>query len=293
MISFGSNIRPVEPTAKSVILDLLSTIGERSMPVRALVAAADFFGIEENSLRVALARLLAADTVERDERGAYRLGRRAAAVQRQVGSWRRIEDRVRPWDGGWLGVHTGALRRESRATLERRRRALRFFGFRELVPGLEVRPDNLSASRETLSEELVALGLPDAAPVFAMAMIDGRSDAAARALWDGEALVAGYRRSRAELRRSEARLPELSARDRMVESFLLGGRVIRQIVLDPLLPEAIVPGAERRELVAAMCRYDKLGHSYWRAFFAQYRLTSVRAPVHSEPTRDAEALPAA
>src|SRR5262249_20980091 len=91
LISFGSNISvAMEPTAKSVILDLLSTIGERSMPVRALVAAADFFGIEENSLRVALARLLAADTVERDERGAYRLGRRAAAVQRQVRSWRRI-----------------------------------------------------------------------------------------------------------------------------------------------------------------------------------------------------------
>ena len=39
------------------------------MPVRALVAAASPFEIEENSLRVALARLLAAGTVERDERG--------------------------------------------------------------------------------------------------------------------------------------------------------------------------------------------------------------------------------
>src|SRR5262249_42721908 len=59
-ISVGSNIAVVQPTAKSLILDLLSTIGERSMPVRALVAAADLFAIEENSLRVALARLLAA-----------------------------------------------------------------------------------------------------------------------------------------------------------------------------------------------------------------------------------------
>ena len=283
----------MQPTAKRLTLDLLSTIGDRSMPVRALVAAADLFGIEENSLRVALARLLAAGTIERDERGEYRLGRRDAAVQQQVRSWRRIEDRVRHWDGGWLGVHTGALRRESRATLERRRRALRFLGFRELVPGLEVRPDNLSASRQALYDEIVALGLPTAAPVFSMAMADRSSDAAARELWYGDVLVADYRRSRAELAESEARLPGISPRDAMAESFLLGGRVIRQIVLDPLLPEPIVPAGELRDLVAAMRRYDKLGHSCWRAFFSQYRLTSMRAPVHSEPARDAEARPAA
>ena len=126
-----------------------------------------------------------------------------------------------------------------------------------------------------------------------MAMIDPASDSAARALWNGETLVADYRRSRAELEVSEARLPLVSAREAMVESFLLGGRVIRQIVLDPLLPEPIVRDGELRALVAAMRRYDKLGHSCWRAFFSQYRLTTMRAPVHSDPTRDVEALPAA
>jgi len=46
-------------------------------------------------------------------------------------------------------------------------------------------------------------------------------------------------------------------------------------------------------LVAAMRRYDKLGHSCWRTFFSYYRLSSVRAPVHSEPAPEVEALPAA
>src|SRR5262245_19116810 len=41
LISLESNILAVDPTAKSLILHLLSTIGDRSMPVRALVAAAD------------------------------------------------------------------------------------------------------------------------------------------------------------------------------------------------------------------------------------------------------------
>ena len=50
------------------------------MPVRALVAAGRSFGIAENSIRVALTRLHAAGTVERDERGRYRLGARAEAT---------------------------------------------------------------------------------------------------------------------------------------------------------------------------------------------------------------------
>jgi phenylacetic acid degradation operon negative regulatory protein len=95
-------------------------------------------------------------------------------------------------------------------------------------------------------------------------------------------LVADYRKSVAELAASEARLPDLSVRAAMVESFLLGGRVIRQLVLDPLLPERIFEVAERRALVVAMRRYDKLGHACWRAFFADYRLTSQHAPVDSK-----------
>jgi len=285
-----SNIRPVKPTAKSLILDLLSTLGGRSMPVRGLVAAAALFDVEENSLRVALARLLAAGTIERDERGEYRLGERAQAVQHQVVSWRHLEERVRPWQGGWIGIHTGGLERGTRAELGRRERALRFFGFRALASGLEIRPDNLAIHLEETRRELASLGLPGTAPVFTIAELDGASDARARDLWDAKALVAEYRRSAAEIAASEGRLSRLAPSEAMVETFLLGGRVIRQLVLDPLLPEPIVASAERRALVAAMRRYDKLGHACWRRFFADYRLTSLRAPVDSKVRRDSEAL---
>ncbi|MGI9591183.1 MAG: PaaX family transcriptional regulator, partial [Myxococcota bacterium] len=68
------------PRPKSLILDLLSTRRRGSMPVAALVEAAALFGIAEGSLRVALSRLLAEGRVERDERGAYRLGPAAAPL---------------------------------------------------------------------------------------------------------------------------------------------------------------------------------------------------------------------
>ena len=53
------------PNGKSLILDLLATLREGSMPVRALVSAGALFGVGENNVRVSLARLYASGRVER------------------------------------------------------------------------------------------------------------------------------------------------------------------------------------------------------------------------------------
>ncbi len=257
----------MHPTAKSLVLDLLSTLRQGAVPVRDLVRAAGLFGIAENSLRVALARLRASGLVEAPAPGRYCLGSGAAAVQSQVSSWRRLEQRVRPWKGGWIGVHTAALARGDRPALRRCARALRFLGFRELHPGLELRPDNLrlpgpdpvAAARARLH----ALGLEPPAPVFGVSDLDPETEARACALWDTRALRAGYRAATAELEASEARLRALPRERALVESFLVGGKGIRQLVFDPLLPEPVLPLAERRALVEALRRYDRIGRACW------------------------------
>jgi phenylacetic acid degradation operon negative regulatory protein len=253
------------PTAKSLVLDLLSTLPGRAVPVRGLVTAGALFGIAENSVRVALARLLEAGLVVRDERGRYRLGDAALTVTEQVRAWRHATPVVSAWDGRWLGVHTAGLARADRRRGRTRMRALQFFGLEELSPGLVVRPANLPGGVAGVRERLVALGLEADAPVF-LADFDATTDARARRLWDTRALVDGYRRSRTELERSEARLTSLSSERAMAESFLVGGRVMRQLALDPNLPEPIVPRAERDALVAAMRRYDRAGRDCWKPF---------------------------
>ena len=65
----------------------------------------------------------------------------------------------------------------------------------------------------------------------------------------------------------------------MVESFRLGGRVIRELVRDPLLPEALVPAAERRALVAALRRYDLAGRRVWASFMARYGAPHTELPA--------------
>ena len=97
----------VHPSAKSLILDLLETLRRGTMPVVALVEAGRLFGIAENSVRVALTRLLSAGSVERDRRGRYRLSAESGPIGRRATSWRDLERRLRRWNGSWVGVLHG------------------------------------------------------------------------------------------------------------------------------------------------------------------------------------------
>lgn len=259
-------------TAKGLTLDLLSTCGRSAAPVSALINAAALFGIVDNALRVALARLLAEGLVVRDERGLYRLGPTALSVNQQIVGWRSIEQRIRPWSGDWVGgVHGSSARpsgaRSRRADLQHSR-PLRLLGFRTLSPGLEIRPDNLVGGVGFVRERLASLGLgvggaEPRAIVFGMTSLDDAAASIARKLWDTERLRSDTLELTARLERSAERLVTLSSAAAMRESFELGGEGIRQLVVDPLLPAELAPAGERRALIDAMVRYDRLGRRCW------------------------------
>lgn len=268
----------MHPTAKNLTLDLLSSLRGQAMPVRALVAAGAIFGLSAESIRVTLVRLCSRGTIERNERGQYRIAAAAQPVQQHVAAWTRTEERVVAWRGGWIGVHTAGLARGDRSRGRRRARALQFLGFRALATHLFVRPDNRKGGVDVVREELHALGLEPDALVFAIAQLDPAAAARARALWDGQALCRTYRATCAALARSATRLARVPARAAMVESFVLGGQAIRQLALDPLLPEPIVPSGERAALVDALREYDRLGRAHWRAFMTSHGAPHLQTP---------------
>lgn len=280
------NVPPVKPRPKSVVLDLLSTLRGRSAPVRFLVAAADIFGIDSNATRVAITRLLAAGLVERDERGAYRTGRAADPVLARLNTWRSMEKRTRDWDGTWIGA-TPSICCCSKDDRAGSLKALEFTGMREFAPGFWIRPDNLEGGLDAVRAALFGLGVPGASPVFRVRDFDEASEARARTLWDAEAIRRHYRSIAAELESSAARLPAMEAKAAMAESFLIGGEAIRRIVLDPLLPEAIVPTAEREALVRAMTAYDEIGRRCWAPFLERYGVPLGDSPMDRQLWRDA------
>jgi phenylacetic acid degradation operon negative regulatory protein len=167
----------------------------------------------------------------------------------------------------------------SRAERRGRERALRMLGFRTLRAGLDVRPDNLRQALDELRGDLAALGLPAADMAFGMRGLDGPAEQVARALWNAAELRAGYRRLTAQLQRSARQLERVSPTEAMVESFLVGGNAIRHLVLDPLLPDAICPTADRQLLIEALRRYDRLGRAAWAAFLRRFDVPHLRSPV--------------
>ena len=261
------------------------------MPVRALVGRRRLFGISENTVRVALARLLADGLVERDERGCVPARRRAPqAVSRQVASWRALDAAHAALDRRLDRRAHGRASAASRApSCVGATRALDCLGFRALAPGLAVRPDNLAGGVDGVRDGgSTRLGLERrGARVRAARASTPRPPRRARRLWDAD----GARRRlppRPRCARAQRARPRSPARAAaMVESFRARRRgAIRQLALDPLLPEPIVPAAEREALVAAMRRYDRARPRLLGALPAR-----PRRPPHPRRARRRSRLP--
>lgn len=256
-------------TARSLILNLLSTVRRGAMPVAALVEAAALFGFAENNVRVSLSKLYAQDRVARDERGRYRLSPETAEVSNQLRRWRRLEEHHGPWRGGWVAIHCPRLGRG--AVRRRRERAFGFLGLRPLEPGLQLRPDNLPGGVEGVRARYFALAPDDdGVLVYGVTQLDPVTDLRARSLWDADALTREYRRHLAVLAASRERLPSLPTEEAMVESFLVGAAAVRYLHLDPLLPESILDPAPRRELAVSAREYDERGRRLWASFLARH-----------------------
>jgi phenylacetic acid degradation operon negative regulatory protein len=255
-------LRPHNP--KSLLLNLLLAAGPAPLAARDAVAAGALFGMRENSLRVALARLAADGLVASADRGHYRLGPNARDLAADVATWRHAEARVEPWSGAWIAVYVAARPGASRSERRAQTRAFQMLGLRELEPGLFLRPNNLAGGADDVRARLGALGQGAGLAVFTLADLDLERDARARRLWDGARLSKSYVAGRRRLEAWLAKRDRLDLDDAARESYLLGNDAIRQLVFDPLLPEPLVDVAARRAFVAVVQRFDAAGRAIWK-----------------------------
>jgi phenylacetic acid degradation operon negative regulatory protein len=266
--SMGPNAsQPVKVNPKHLVLDLLLAVGEKALTAREAISAAALFGITENSLRVTLARLCAAKLIETSERGAYCLGRAGTSLAGDVASWRTAEQRQRAWHGDFIAVHTAALTRSDRTAMRLRERALQMLGFRELLHGLHVRPNNLERDLDGVRQRLYALGLDRPAVVYLGSGFDPTLEQALPRLWNSKVLNTGYQTQRIELLQWLEQADRLDIAQAARESFFLGGQAIRQIVFDPMLPEPMVDTAQRHAFIETVHQFDAAGRTIWARFF--------------------------
>ncbi len=271
----------MKPKAKNLILDLLLANDGEPLAAQDAITACRLFGLTENNVRVTLARLSAESLIEAAGRGSYRLGPEALELAGDVATWRSAEQRLRPWNGAYVAVHTGALGRSDRAALRRRQRALDMLGFREFRRGLHLRPDNIEQDIAALRRRLQTLGLDAAASVFVSADWAPEQQDEIRSLWDTAALNRLYRQLRTQLQdwlqRCHDLEPDVAAR----EAFVLGGKAIRQVVFDPWLPAPLVDEQARHDFLDSVKAYDQAGRAIWQRVW--------QLPRGSEPADPATA----
>jgi len=264
---------------KSLILELLLANGEKPLTAREAIHASALFRISESSLRVTLTRLSATGLIEAAGRGAYRLGPAAVELAGDVATWRTLETRLRPWAGGYIVVHSGALGRSDRAALQRRERALQMLGFRVFERGLHIRPDNIEPDIDAVRQRLYRLGLDSEAAVFKASNFDAARESVVHQLWDGGALNRMYMQLNAQLETWLAGADQLALDVATRESFFMGGGAIRQLVFDPLLPEPLVDAAARHAFIQTVHRFDAAGRAIWQRFFASLADTPSPLPM--------------
>lgn len=268
---------PLQTTARSLtprrlILEMLDADPGVMGRGQRLIAAGEVFGFSENQMRVALSRLLADGLLMQPGRGHYALQGAATGIQREVQRWQVLERRLRHWRGDWCAILTDNLAAEGSTQLRIQSRALAMRGMQRWRPGLWVRPNNLRGGPPQLAAELLALGLDAIRGHCVIAQGDEDCEASLRGLWDGAQLDATYRQRIQELRAAGARLAESRFPAVLVETIELGGRCIRTLLNDPLLPDELASGGRRRELTTLLKEYDRQGRHQWRQFIQQLQV---------------------
>jgi phenylacetic acid degradation operon negative regulatory protein len=257
-------------TAKELVIDFLSNRSPREMPARVIVDTAAALGFTEQSVRMALTRLVEEGLAVSVGRGVYKLAPSGDAMRREVRKWRNITDSTKPWTGGWVAIYDAPIRRSDRAALRRHEQALRLRGFREFTAGLSIRPANLRDSTTELREQLQALGLHPDAIVATMSDVDEATRARAMELWDTKALLESYERLMRAMGASTRHVYALPLETAAGETLVLGRDVLRHINLDPLLPAELMPERPLRKLVRTMTVYDAMARQIWRRFMSQF-----------------------
>lgn len=258
-------------SAKALLLDLLRMVHPLALPVSLLVNTGRVLGINENVLRVNITRLTVRQQIEQNERGYYRLGKESAPHDAWLRQWQLGEARVNPWKGDWLVLNSSqSLKTKDQQALTK---MVHHFGFREMMTGVWIRPNNLVRSTDELSQQIARLAhSEDFVIIESQKIIQPKKNIHLESLWDREALESQYREIIQMIEQGIAQAKSLSIEDAFRNSYFLGAYVHHCLALDPLLPKELVDVALRKKVVERFAEYDAQYRIAWIEFFQGYIL---------------------
>ena len=252
-----------ELTGSDLVLDLLATHPAHELSASSLCQAGELVGLTEQTVRVALTRLVKEGKVTNPARGVYAWNPAGNSLFLDVENWIAKERRSSPWHDGWVGVLDSGVPRRNKTQWRAHERSMKLRGFERLFEGLSVRPDNLVGGVKVLRKDLQGLGLAAEAHVFEIQSFSAHDEQAARSLWDKQSLLRDYKHLVDQVSEQLGRLESLAPETAAAESLVFGRSVIRQIIRDPLLPEELVPSKQRLRLISLMQEYQTVAIKIW------------------------------
>ena len=253
--------------ARDLIIDLLLGLQGREISIKQIIIAAKLFEISENSIRVAVTRLSSEGVIEAIERGVYQFTVQSHEWANVMLNRKNGIKQTKKWTHQYLAVFTGELGRVDRTALNRRERALKRFGFKELEQGIYIRPDNLAITFDHLFSELKASGLEMTAKICQISHFDETTLATIPSLWSTQTLNQNYEKYSQMIQKWLATVDRISLEDAARESLLLGRQTISLLMNDPLLPENFVDVQLREQFALSVQQLDQTGLELWRKFY--------------------------
>ncbi len=213
---------PPRLSARSVVLSLLLGSGPEGITGRRLVVAGSEMGIAEQTIRVALSRMVAVGDLTRAD-GAYLLSPRLRERQRRQEA--AIHPKTQPWSGEWAMAIVVAATGRSAAERAALRTTLTRLRMAELREGVWLRPDNLPESGAPGALDDAVVRRLHAHPVDPVAL--------AGELWN----LSGWARTAGEL------LELADAASEPGDRLAVMAAVVRHLLADPMLPDELLPTA--------------------------------------------------
>ncbi len=254
-------------TPRRFILIVLGNNPGEAAESRTLLRAGEVFGITANRMRVALSRLVSEGLLDNPRRGHYRISKQGALVQREIDSWRELEQRRVAWQGDWCALLTENLASAGSTLWRHQLRVLNLRGLQRWRPGLWVRPNNLVGGLEQLVEDLRQLGLDAIQSSFVVSQGDAACETELQSLWDCKAINKQYQKQERLIARAKAQLPKKNFNKALVETLFIGSETVRMLNMDPLLPDQMIDGELRRAVISSMSEFDTIGKDMWREFY--------------------------
>ncbi|MDF2417908.1 PaaX family transcriptional regulator [Acinetobacter beijerinckii] len=256
--------------ARDLIIDLLLGLQGREISIKQIIIAAKLFDISENSIRVAVTRLSNEGVIEAIERGIYQFTAQSHEWADVMLNRKNGIKHTKPWNHQYLAVLTGVLGRVDRTALNRRERALKHFGFKELEQGIYIRPDNLAIPFKALFLELQTSGLEKTAKICQINDFDESTLLNIPKLWPTQTLNENYKKYNGMIQKWLDTVDQLTLEIAAKESLLLGRQTISLLMNDPLLPQDFVDVELRQEFASSVQRLDQTGLLLWQKFYESH-----------------------